>query len=147
METCRVCNPDLKDADNRKRNWKPKGEVTLDLYVRRQVSQELGEDEPTKDQRFVLLQKYGVTAPRIDRQITRPKWMKGAEWKRKMNEWYKATKGLVAQTPPARRPTARPWKDIKFKNPQAQQRHEQRQRDTRTPRRNFGPTRTATRPQ
>jgi hypothetical protein len=146
METCRVCNPDLKDADSRKRNRKSKGEVTLDLYVRRQVSQELGEDEPTKDQRFVLLQKYGVTAPRIDRQITKPSWMGVSEWKRKMNEWYKATKGLVAQTPPAnthmkRRgpyPTNnpnRPW--VKANRPQGM----------KIRRGSCGPTRTETRQQ
>jgi hypothetical protein len=139
LEKCRVCNPDLIESDDRKRRRKTKGEVTLDLYVRRQVAQELGEDEPTKDERFVLLQKFGVTAPRIDRQVTRPKWMKESEWKRKLNEWYKATKGLVAQIPPARRPTNHtPWREIRFKNPQAQQRHQQRQRDTRTFRPNSG---------
>lgn len=81
---------------------KTRVKMTLDLYVRRQVSAELGDDEPTKDERFILLQKFGVTAPRIDRQMTKPSWMGEAEWKRKLNDWYKSTKGLVPQTQPRR---------------------------------------------
>lgn len=70
--------------------------VSLDIALRRQVAAELGEDEPTKDQRYVLLQKFGVVNPKIDRLMTKPEWMGVTEWKRKQNEWYKATKGLVA---------------------------------------------------
>lgn len=69
--------------------------VPIEVSIRRQVSEELGDDEPTKDEKFVLLQKYGVTAPRIDRFVTKPNWMGVAEWKRKQNDWFKATKGLV----------------------------------------------------
>src|SRR5208282_3460813 len=70
--------------------------ATLDIALRRQVAADLGEDEPTKDQRYVLLQKFGVVSPKIDRLATKPNWMSIAEWKRKQNEFYKATKGLVA---------------------------------------------------
>jgi hypothetical protein len=70
--------------------------VSLDVVIRRQVASDLGEDEPQKDERFQLLQKYGVAAPRIDRLMTKPNWMPVAEWKRKLNDWYKLTKGLVA---------------------------------------------------
>ena len=69
--------------------------ATLDIALRRQVAADLGEDEPTKDQRYVLLQKFGVVSPKIDRLATKPNWMSIAEWKRKQNEWYKATRGMI----------------------------------------------------
>jgi len=81
--------------------------VPVEVSIRRQVSEELGDDEPTKEQKYALLQKYGVTAPRIDRLVTKPIWMGVAEWKRKQNDWFKATKGLVnpQQRPRSFRPT------------------------------------------
>lgn len=134
--------------------------VPVEVSVRRQVSEELGDDEPTKDEKFVLLQKYGVTAPRIDRFVTKPSWMGVAEWKRKQNDWFKATKGLVGSSQRPRsnyrpqpnshqqhsQPTTRPWRKIRFKNPAAQQRHQQdnRLRGTRESLPNSGPMQTAT---
>ena len=98
--TCRVCNPASESKEKRK--WrKPKintKSATAEIYVRRQVSAELGEDEPTKDEKFALLQKYGVTAPRIDRRVTKPSWKSEVDFKRQLNEFYKATKGLVPQS-------------------------------------------------
>jgi hypothetical protein len=70
--------------------------ATLDIALRRQVAAELGEDEPTnKNERYVLLQKFGVVSPKIDRGVTKPSWMSIQEWKRKSNEWYQATKGMT----------------------------------------------------
>jgi len=70
--------------------------VPLDVTLRRQVAAELGEDEPTdKNKRYILLQKYGVVTPKIDRLVTKPAFMSEAEWKRKSNEWYQATKGMI----------------------------------------------------
>ncbi len=69
--------------------------VPVEVAIRRQVAAEIGEDEPTKDQKFILLQKYGATAPRIDRLATKPNWMGVPTWKRLQNDWFKMTKGLV----------------------------------------------------
>jgi len=105
----------------------------------------------------MLLQKYGVTAPRIDRQVTRPKWMGVAEWKRKMNDWYKSTKGMVPQTPPSRtfrprvildkdgKPLARTFQPRKG-NPAYTSRFGLHPQDTRAFPRNSGQTRTGNRP-
>lgn len=93
---CRVCNPPTETQEKRVRRARSKTGVSLDVVIRRQVAFDLGEDEPKKDERFQLLQKYGVAAPRIDRQMTKPNWMGVAEWKLKLNDWYKLTKGLVA---------------------------------------------------
>jgi len=149
--------------------------LPIDVAVRRQVAAEIGEDEPTKDEKFVLLQKYGVAAPRIDRLISKPNWMGVAEWKRKLNEWFKATKGLVR---PQQRPRfSRPNSNLpqqrsnnqtpgfnprRLGDPRFPERFNQsyrkptpletvetrinRQRDTRAYRGNFGPTRTETLP-
>lgn len=92
---CKVCNPPTETQEKRERR-KRRGPVSLDMVIRRQVAADLGEDEPQKDERFQLLQKYGVAAPRIDRLVIKPNWMGVVEWKRKQNEWYKATKGMVA---------------------------------------------------
>ena len=93
---CRVCNPPTETQEKRVRRARSKTSVSLDVVIRRQVAADLGEDEPKKDERFQLLQKYGVAAPRIDRFVTKPNWMGVAEWKRKLNDWFKSTKGLVA---------------------------------------------------
>ncbi len=135
--------------------------VPVDVAVRRQVAEEISDAEPTKDQKFILLQKYGAFAPRIDRLVTKPKFMGVSEWKRKQNDWFKATKGLVKpqQSPRSRftnsqrsqpdgpssqlRPQQqRPFNPNLFR-PSAQIRH---QRGTRVFRPNSGPGQTATRP-
>lgn len=162
LSECVICNPPTEAREKRERR-KKSGVPTLDVTIRRQVSAELGEDEPQKDERFQLLQKYGVAAPRIDRFVTKPKWMGVAEWKCKQNEWYKATKGLVVpqqrrtfspnqrHSSPQQRPanaagdtsrrTSKPWSQIKHKNPN----HPSNlRRDTRAFPRNSGPTKTAT---
>jgi hypothetical protein len=69
--------------------------VPVEVSIRRQVSEDIGDDEPTKDEKYVLLQKYGVVAPKIDRLVTKPTWMGVSEWNHKQNEWFRATKGLV----------------------------------------------------
>jgi hypothetical protein len=158
-ETCRVCNPASESKEKRK--WrKPKvtKSATAEIYVRRQVAAELGEDEPTKDEKFALLQKYGVTAPRIDRRVTKPAWKSEVEWKRQLNEFYKATKGLVPQTrttgsystthsqqaPRSSTPIARP---SRYTNPNPWKRdRENRRQDTKGSFRSYGPTRTENSP-
>ncbi len=69
--------------------------VPVEISVRRQVAEEIGDAEPTKDQKFILLQKYGAAAPRIDRLNTKPSWMEMKTWRRLQNDWLQATKGLV----------------------------------------------------
>jgi len=71
--------------------------ATADIAVRRQVAYELGgpDAEPTSEQKFQMLQKYGIAAPRIDRAITKPKWMSDGLWRTKRAEFYQATKNLV----------------------------------------------------
>jgi hypothetical protein len=94
---CKGCNPEAVAKRERKerKDRKPKGSITLDVYVRRQVAAEIGEAEPTKEQKFALLQKFGSMAPRIDRRISKPAWKDDTTWNQQLNEWYKATKGLV----------------------------------------------------
>ena len=71
--------------------------ATADIAVRRQVAYELGgpDAEPTSEQKFQMLQKYGVAAARIDRAITKPSWMGERQWRLLKQEFYIATKGLV----------------------------------------------------
>lgn len=95
LSDCKVCNSSTVTQEKRTRKARSKTGVSLDVVIRRQVAFDLGEDEPKKDERFQLLQKYGVAAPRIDRLVTRPPWMSIAEFKRKLNEWYKNTKGMI----------------------------------------------------
>lgn len=130
---------------------KKRGAMTLEVNVKRQLSAEIGEDELPQAEKFILLQKYGVAAPRIDRLVTKPVWMEERLWRQKNNDWMRATKGLVParqqprtfqQTPTSRatanpsQRTSKPWSQIKFKNPQAQQRHERQNQTTRTSRPN-----------
>lgn len=123
----------------RKKHFSTKN-LPLDVAVRRLVAEEIGDVDPTRDEKFILLQKYGVVAPRIDRSVKKPKWMGESEWKRKLNNWFKMTQGLVRrfqnpksrpqQTQPTGRPNQRPWK------------HSKRNQTTVSTRQNFGPTRT-----
>jgi hypothetical protein len=95
LSECKVCNSTTKTQEKRTRRARSKTGVSLDVVIRRQVAFDLGEDEPQKDERFQLLQKYGVAIPRIDRLMTKPNWMGVAEFKRKLNDWYKLTKGMI----------------------------------------------------
>jgi len=144
LSECRVCNSSTETQQKRERKARSKTGVSLDVVIRRQVAADLGEDEPKKDERFQLLQKYGVAAPRIDRLVTKPSWMETTTWKRKQNEFYQMTKGLVvpqqrrtfqprpsSPVDPRSQRTSRPWREIQFKNPQAQQRHQQRNQQAR----------------
>ena len=102
QKDCRVCTEVQPKKDKRwKRETKEKhvtvSGLTADIAVRRMLAAELGEDEPTKDAKFQLLQKYGIAAPRIDRGVTKSKWMSEGTWKIKQSDWFKATKGLVPQ--------------------------------------------------
>ena len=69
----------------------------VELAVRKQMAEEIGDDELTKDQRFSVLQKFGLAAPRIDRNVTKPTWMSRTLWAQKLKEWYTITKGLAPQ--------------------------------------------------
>ena len=93
-----------KKREKRTKKFHSTKGATLDIALRRQVAAELGEEEPTKDQRYILLQKFGVISPKIDRLMTRPSWMSVAEFKRKSNEWYQATRGMVQPQQQKRRP-------------------------------------------
>lgn len=149
--------PSAKKTKKRvaKRHFTTKN-VPVETSVRRQVAEEIGEAEPTRDQKYVLLQKYGVVAPRIDRGISKPKWMGVSEWQRKLSEWFKMTKGLVkpqqrskfSRPNPNSQPssrTSKPWSQIRHKslvspkNPLGI-----RPQGTRAFQKNSGPTRTAT---
>jgi hypothetical protein len=155
--------PPIKKVRKTKKKHHTTNNVPVEVSIRRQLSAELGDDEPSKDEKFSLLQKYGVTAPRIDRLVTKPNWMGVAEWKRKQNDWFKATKGLVNPTQRPRsnfRPThpsstpkvtldkygkpltrpVQPWKGTPNSTPT------HRRPDTRVSPRNSGQTQTAIRP-
>lgn len=96
---CKVCTPDQKPK-RRKYNDKPKvtrGATTLEGVLRRQLAEEIGEAELTKDGLFATVQKFGLAAPRIDRKVTKPSWKQEKVWRTELNEWFKSTKGLVEQ--------------------------------------------------
>jgi hypothetical protein len=176
---CKNCNADWKPKKKDRREKKVPvnftGDITLDVSVRRQVAADLGDVEPTKEQKFALLQKYGVVAARIDRKITKPFWNTEEEkvWNNRVSQFEKVTRGLVPPQQVRRAcpsgssqtakgsfrqnrqssPTVRNWQEIRFKDPQAQTRHEQRyhgpkdsnsSRSSRPSHRNSNPTRTAT---
>ena len=96
MADCADCTPDRKKK-RRDREDRPTREraTTLDGDLRRQMSEEIGEDELSKDFRFQVMQKYGTIAPRIDRRVTKPSWMSVAEWNRKRQEFHTQTVGLI----------------------------------------------------
>lgn len=72
--------------------------TNMEGHLRRAMAEEVGEAELSRDHRFALLQKFGLAAPRIDRKVTKPRWIGERQWNQQMNEWYKATKGLVPQS-------------------------------------------------
>ncbi len=140
-----------KQRRERKKKFFSLKNVPQEVAVRRQVAEDIGDAEPTRDEKFILLQKYGVTAPRIDRLVTKPKWMEEQTWKRKQNEWSKATHGLVKGFQPKRRNPAQPqnpgqkpyshkkWATIKHKR-------DSRPNNSNNSRPNFAQVRTGNRP-
>jgi hypothetical protein len=97
---CKNCNVDWTPKKRDRREKKVPvfmGDVSLDVSVRKQVAAELGDVEPTKEQKFALLQKYGVAAARIDRKVTKPFWNNEEEkvWNNRLLQFEKATRGLV----------------------------------------------------
>ena len=167
---CKNCNPDWKPKKRDRKDVKPKytsGQVSVDIAIRRQVAADLGDEEPNKDEKFALLQKYGAAAPRIDRNVTMPTWQEEGVWKSMKGQFDKTVKGLVPReqerrTYPARgisnsvpntKSNHHKWATIRFKNPQAQAKHEQKywglkdsnsSRSSRPSRPNSNPTRTGT---
>jgi hypothetical protein len=99
MTQCLTCTPDYKKKRDRKDFDRPKREkvTTVEGVLRRQMAEEIGEDELSKDFRFGLMQKYGIIAPRIDRRVTKPSWMEEATWKKLKQEFHNTTKGLVPE--------------------------------------------------
>lgn len=93
---CKVCTPEQKKK--RVKFVRPKIErkaKTLEGVLRRQLSEDIGDAELTKDQLFTAVQKFGLAAPKIDRKVTKPSWMGERQWNQLLNEWRVATKGLV----------------------------------------------------
>lgn len=144
---CKVCPHTAEELEQRKKERRERPQqrhkrtdtsTTLDTIVRRQVSAELGgpEAEPTKDEKFQILQKYGIAAARIDRGVKKPKWMTEAEWNRKRSEFYQATKGLVPKDQLKRNPRQYP------RHQQHQPRHQDSRKNNSTAsHQNFAPTR------
>ena len=99
MAQCLTCTPDYKKKRTRLDYTQPKREkaTTVEGILRRQMAEEIGEDELSKDFRFGLMQHYGLIAPRIDRRVTKPNWMEEATWKKLKQEFHNATKGLVPE--------------------------------------------------
>jgi hypothetical protein len=81
--------------------------------IRRQMAEEIGEDELSKDFRFGLLQKYGLIAARIDRKINKPLWKSESEWKRQRQEFHTLTLGLM----PPRQQGIRNASNTRFNKP------------------------------
>ena len=108
MADCAVCTPDRKKK-RRDRDDRPKREraTNIEGYLKRQMAEEIGEDELSKDFRFQLMQKYGTIAPRIDRRVTRPSWMEESRWKTLKQEFHNLTKGLVPSQQFSPKPTNR----------------------------------------
>ena len=150
---CKNCNPDWKPKKRDRKDVKPKytsGQVSVDIAIRRQIAAELGDEEPNKDVKFALLQKYGAAAARIDRNVTKPAWQEEKVWNQQKAQFDKTVKGLVPREvrPSASSQTAKgthhKWATIRHKNPQAQARHEQKHGSSNKSRSNSNLTRTGT---
>jgi hypothetical protein len=102
MEDCKTCTP-IQKKKRERRDFKPGRQRagTVELTIRRQMAEAVGEEELSKDARLALQLHYGLIAPRIDRRFTRPRWMTEATWKIKRQEFHNATKGLVPTYRPA----------------------------------------------
>ena len=98
---------------------KEKKVTDVNGVVRRQMAEEVGKDELSRDKKFALLQKYGIVAARIDRKIERPKWMEMRVWNQMKNEFYRATKNLVPAQQEKRNP--RPYRGNREADKQRQQ--------------------------
>lgn len=125
MGDCKVCTPIQKKKRERK-DYAPRRQkaTTVELTIRRQMSEEIGEEELSKDSRFAVMMHYGLIAPRIDRRVTKPTWMEESKWKVLKQEFHNATKGLVPSYRPATPRTLAPstpsprnkkWSEIKHK--------------------------------
>jgi hypothetical protein len=116
MAQCLTCTPDYKKKRDRRDFDKPKREkaTTVEGVLRRQMAEEIGEDELSKDAKFSLMQHYGIIAPRINRRITKPSWLEESVWRIKKQEFHNMTKGLVPErtftrpTQATARPSQRP---------------------------------------
>ena len=96
MADCKVCTP-IQKSKRRERNFEPRVARKvrgIEGNIRRQMAEEIGEDELSKDFKFGLLQKYGLIAARIDRKITKPLWMEESTWISKKKQFHDATKGM-----------------------------------------------------
>lgn len=143
---CKNCNPDWKPKKRDRKDRGVKymgGEVSVELSVRRQVSAELGDEEPNKDAKFALLQKYGAAAARIDRNVTKPTWQEESVWRAQKGQYDKAVKGLV---PREQVKMNRPFPS-REPNPQYRRNSQNRwgNRSSQPTRPNSNPTRTGTR--
>jgi hypothetical protein len=101
---CKVCPHTVEELQQKREKRerplprrKQMAAATADVAVRRAIAYELGgtDGEPVSEQKFQVLQKYGVAAARIDRAVTKPKWMSEGTWRTKKAEFYQLTKGLV----------------------------------------------------
>lgn len=95
MADCKVCTPVQKPKRRDRYETKVVRKVRgLEGNLRRQMAEEIGDAELSKDCRFQVMQHYGIIASRIDRKITKPFWMEESRWKTLKQEFYNATKGM-----------------------------------------------------
>lgn len=100
MADCIICTPDRKKKRERRdfeRPQKREKSTTVEGILRRQMAEEIGEEEVSKDLRISLMMHYGIIAPRIDRRVTKPNWMEESTWKRLKQEFHNITRGLVPE--------------------------------------------------
>ena len=120
--------------------------LTVEQDVRKQMMEELGESEPqihqtyhkkargnliidpkcpacrVSERRFMLSQKYGLVAPRLDTRIRRPLWMKGgAKWRKQLEQWQKTVRRVRQEmqgSQPQQKPVSpeKPQKNFARKN-------------------------------
>src|SRR5882672_6829446 len=88
MAACRVCTPEQKPK--RRKDLKPKFEAIVGQDVvsalKRQLNEEVGDDELNQLQQFALLQKFGAVAVRVERKLTKPSWLEEQTWKSRINQ-------------------------------------------------------------
>src|ERR1019366_2024323 len=99
MSDCKVCTPDQKPK-RRERNFEPRvvRKVRgLEGNLRRQMAEEIGDEELSKDRRFQVMQHYGIIAPRIDRGVTKPDWMEDLRWIALKKWFHDSTKGMFPE--------------------------------------------------
>lgn len=64
----------------------------VDDDVRKQLREEIGDAEITQDQKFILLQKYGIAKAVLDKRINNPGWVPttsegGDTWRKRRLNW------------------------------------------------------------